>query len=96
MSGENELDAIDHQSGKPVYVQLADIIAGQIASGDLAPDRPIPAETRLAETYGIARLTVRRAVRELRERGLVHTVQGKGTFVVEQSPATAGDDPNAS
>jgi DNA-binding GntR family transcriptional regulator len=38
----------------------------------------------MAETYGIARMTARRAVRELRERGLVHIVTGKGTFVVER------------
>lgn len=36
----------------------------------------------MAEEYGVARLTARRAVRELRERGLVRTVQGKGTFVI--------------
>jgi DNA-binding GntR family transcriptional regulator len=74
---------IDHESGRPIYAQLADIIAAKIATGELAPDRPIPAETRLAEEYGVARLTARRAVRELRDRGLVYTVQGKGTFVVE-------------
>jgi DNA-binding GntR family transcriptional regulator len=73
---------IDHESGRPVYAQLADIVAARIAAGELVPDRPIPAETRLAEEYGVARLTARRAVRELRERGLVYTVQGKGTFVV--------------
>lgn len=77
--------AIDPESGTPIYRQLADIIAAKIASGELAPDRPIPAETRLAEEYGVARLTARRAVRELRERGLVHTVTGRGTFVVAQA-----------
>jgi DNA-binding GntR family transcriptional regulator len=74
-------DLIDHESGRPVYQQLADIVAAQIAAGTLVVDRPIPAEARLAEEYGVARLTARRAVRELRERGLVYTVQGKGTFV---------------
>lgn len=74
-------DLIDHESGRPIYVQLADVVAGMIAAGALVVDRPIPAEARLAEEYGVARLTARRAVRELRERGLVYTVQGKGTFV---------------
>lgn len=72
------------QSATPLYVQLADAIAAQIDSGALAPDHPIPSEVRLAEEYGVARLTARRAVRELRERDLVVTVQGKGTFVVER------------
>lgn len=74
-------DAIDHESATPIYRQLADIIAAKIEAGELLPDRPIPAEVRLAEEYGVARLTARRAVRELRERGLVVTVPGRGTFV---------------
>lgn len=84
-------DAVDHDSGTPLYVQLADIIARKIDAGELAPDRPIPAETRMAEEYGVARLTARRAVRELRERGLVRTVQGKGTFVLARRTGTASD-----
>lgn len=79
-------DLIDHESGRPIYMQLADIVAGQIEAGVLVVDRPIPAESRLAEEYGVARLTARRAVRELRERGLVYTVQGKGTFVAAVEP----------
>ncbi|MFJ4845987.1 GntR family transcriptional regulator [Streptomyces sp. NPDC088733] len=88
VSTDDPADLIDHESGRPIYMQLADIVAGQIEAGALVPDRPIPAETRLAEEYGVARLTARRAVRELRERGLVYTVQGKGTFV-QQPEANA-------
>jgi DNA-binding GntR family transcriptional regulator len=87
MSSDAE-PAIDHKSGTPVYRQLADIIAAKIAAGELQPDRPIPAETRLAEEYGVARLTARRAVRDLRERGLVVTVRGKGSFVAEDAGAS--------
>ncbi|WP_314613397.1 GntR family transcriptional regulator [Streptomyces stackebrandtii] len=72
---------LDPQSATPLYVQLAEIIAKQIASGTLAPDRPIPSENRLAEEYGVARLTARRATQELRDRGLVITVRGKGSYV---------------
>ncbi|RPE41660.1 regulatory GntR family protein [Streptomyces sp. Ag109_O5-1] len=75
---------LDPMSARPLYVQLADVIAGKIASGDLAPDRPIPSENHLADEYGVARLTARRAAQELRERGLIVTVRGKGSFVVEQ------------
>ncbi|QIP84866.1 GntR family transcriptional regulator [Streptomyces sp. Tu 2975] len=83
---------LDPRSATPLYVQLANAIAQQIASGALAPDRPIPSENRLAEEYGVARLTARRATQELRERGLVVTVRGKGSFV---SP-DAGKDGTAS
>lgn len=72
---------LDHEGGTPLYRQIADIIAAQIAAGELLPDRPIPSETRMAEEFGVARLTARRAVRDLVERELVYVVQGKGTFV---------------
>lgn len=73
--------ALDPRSATPLYVQLANVIAQQIAAGALTPDRPIPSENRLAEEHGVARLTARRATQELRERGLVVTVRGKGSYV---------------
>ncbi|MER7481812.1 GntR family transcriptional regulator [Streptomyces sp. NPDC126510] len=80
---------LDPMSARPLYMQLADVIAGKIASGELAPDRPIPSENHLADEYGVARLTARRAAQELRERGLIVTVRGKGSFVVEQPTGAA-------
>ncbi|MER5789957.1 GntR family transcriptional regulator [Streptomyces sp. NPDC001980] len=86
---EESMTPLDPMSARPLYVQLADVIAGKIASGDLAPDRPIPSENHLADEYGVARLTARRAAQELRERGLIVTVRGKGSFVVEQPTVDA-------
>ena len=84
---EESQPALDPLSARPLYVQLADVIAGRIKAGELAPDRPIPSENHLADEYGVARLTARRAAQELRERGLIVTVRGKGSFVVEQPPS---------
>jgi DNA-binding GntR family transcriptional regulator len=67
-----------------VYVLVADDIAAKIASGEYAPDSRLPSELALAAEYGVARMTASRAIRELRERGLVRTVIGKGTFVVRR------------
>jgi GntR family transcriptional regulator len=64
-----------------VYTMIADDIAAQIQVSRLIPGQRLPAEHELAAEYGVARMTVRRAMRELRERGLVRTVTGKGTFV---------------
>lgn len=72
---------LDHEGGTPLYRQIADLVEARIAAGDLQPDRPIPSETSMAEEFGVARLTARRAVRELVERNLVYVVRGKGTFV---------------
>ncbi|MFJ7178222.1 GntR family transcriptional regulator [Streptomyces massasporeus] len=79
-------------SARPLYMQLADVIADKIASGELAPDRPIPSENHLSDEYGVARLTARRAAQELRERSLIVTVRGKGSFVVEQPVGDAPEE----
>jgi DNA-binding GntR family transcriptional regulator len=72
---------IRHNSPVPVYVQLADLLAEQIKAGEIAPDYPIPSESWLQQRYGVARNTARRAVELLRERDLVYTIGGRGTFV---------------
>lgn len=73
-----------------VYVQVANHIAARIAAGDLPPGARLPAERDLAAEYGVAYLTVRRAAQELRDRGLIVTVMGRGTFVAEQSAEDEG------
>ncbi|MDG4783405.1 GntR family transcriptional regulator [Micromonospora sp. WMMD961] len=75
---------IDPLSPTPMYVQLADVIAKRIEAGELQPRRPIPSESTLQQEYGVARGTVRAAVRLLRERGLVMTVPQRGTYVSDK------------
>ncbi|MFJ6905620.1 GntR family transcriptional regulator [Streptomyces griseoluteus] len=72
-------------SGVPQYeyVKLADQIAAEIASGKLPIGAALPGERAMTQVYGVSIGTVRRAVRELRERGLVATLPAKGTFVVD-------------
>ena len=86
MGEDDDMPAIDPSGPQLVYMVVADHIAGQIASGKLQAGARLPGEYDLAEQYGIARMTVARAVRELRERGLVVTVRGKGTYVVGDRP----------
>jgi GntR family transcriptional regulator len=74
----------DPDAGGPayVYMRVADHIAARIAAGDLPTDARLPGERELAAEYGVAIGTARRAVEELRERGLVVTLPGKGTYVI--------------
>jgi GntR family transcriptional regulator len=72
---------VDPDGPTPLYVQVADLIEGMIRDGTLPPNRPIPSEATIQQRYGVARGTTRKAVEVLRERGLVFTVHGKGTFV---------------
>jgi GntR family transcriptional regulator len=67
------------------YMRVAEDIAGRIASGELAPGARLRSERDLAEHYGVAFHTIRRAMGVLRERGLIISVHGRGTFVVERS-----------
>lgn len=66
-----------------IYERMADHIAARINAGELAPHKPLPAERRLAEEYGVSLGTARRATELLRERGLVVTLRSKGTFVAD-------------
>lgn len=74
---------IRHDSAVPIYRQLAGILRGAIESGELAPGMPLPSESSLMQEHEISRDSVRKAMDVLRADGLVITVQGKGTFVVE-------------
>ncbi|MEU6552140.1 winged helix-turn-helix domain-containing protein [Streptomyces sp. NPDC046915] len=70
---------------KPVYVwqQVADWIARRIETGELQAGARLEGERELAEQVGVAVGTVRRAVEDLRERGLVVTLPAKGTYIAE-------------
>jgi GntR family transcriptional regulator len=63
------------------YVQVADHIAARITAGELPPDTRLAGERDLAAEYGVALGTIRRALLELRDRGLVVTLPSKGTFI---------------
>ena len=62
-------------------MQIADVLAARIEDGTYPPDGRLPAEPELVAEFGSARESVRRAIRELRERGMIETVPGKGSYV---------------
>jgi DNA-binding GntR family transcriptional regulator len=72
---------IDREGPVPIYVQVAQIVHDRILSGDLRAGDVLPSEAAMEAEFDIARTTVRRVARELRERRVVHTVPGEGTFV---------------
>lgn len=81
MSLEDRADRIRHESATPVTVQVAADIEADIDAGQLAPDTRLPSEAELSQQYGVARVTIRRALALLREQGKVVTVHGRGTYV---------------
>ena len=87
MTPEPRQSPIDANKIAYVYMQMADHIAERITKGELRPGARLPGERDLAEEYGVAHLTARRATRELRQRGLVVTLPAKGTFVAYPTEA---------
>ncbi|MFF7689695.1 GntR family transcriptional regulator [Streptomyces syringium] len=62
-------------------MRVLEALTASIKAGTYGPGDPIPSEAELCKTHGVARETARRAVRVLRERGLVETEWGKGSRV---------------
>ncbi len=66
-----------------MYEQVAEHIALRIEIGELHRGQRMAPERELAVEYGVAYNTVRKAMEILRDRGLVVTMHGRGTYVAE-------------
>src|ERR1700737_4385751 len=70
-------------SRSPLYERVESVLAGDIADGSLPPETQLPPEEGLVERFKVSRTTVRKAIQNLIERGLVEVRRGKGTFVTQ-------------
>lgn len=70
---------------KNISEEIISQIRGMIERGELRPGDRLPAERRLAEDFGVARNTVREAIRVLAEGGILESRQGAGTYVKDMS-----------
>jgi GntR family transcriptional regulator len=76
--------ALDRDLPLPLYHQLQSVLKAEIESGKWRPDEQLPTETKLAETYGVSKITVRQALQELAELGYIRREQGRGTFIARR------------
>ncbi|PWR00974.1 GntR family transcriptional regulator [Meridianimarinicoccus roseus] len=67
--------------GGPRYARLRQRLEAAMDEGLLPPGAPLPPEREIAALTGLSRVTVRRAIHALVERGLVEQKQGSGSFV---------------
>ena len=74
---------VDYDSDVPPYRQVAAELRARILSGELAPKARLPSIETLVQEYGIARATARKVRKVLLDEGLVRTVTGWGTYVVD-------------
>jgi GntR family transcriptional regulator len=65
----------------PLYYQLKQHIESQIRAGIWLPGDQVPSESDLGEKFQVSRTTVRQALGDLVNQGLLTRIQGKGTFV---------------
>lgn len=72
---------VDKNSTVPAYRQLKEFLAQGILQKNWEGE--IPSERQLSEMAGVTRMTVRQAVGELVNEGLLYRVKGKGTFVAK-------------
>ena len=81
-AGERNGDGmLDESSPTPLYLQLQRLIQSQVHSGKLQAGEALPSERDLAHQHGISRVTVRKAISGLVDRGILVQHWGSGTFI---------------
>lgn len=78
------LGALDKDLPVPLYHQLQSILKAEIEARKWRADEQLPNETKLAERFGVSKITVRQALQELAELGYIRREQGRGTFVARR------------
>ena len=73
----------------PKYQQVVEAVKNEILSGRYQPGQKLPSEAALVKRFGASRITVGRALRELRQAGLIQSRAGSGSYV---RPAAAGEN----
>lgn len=71
----------------PVYNRIIEDFTSKINSGKLRTDEALPSENELSKEYNISRGSVRSALKELQESGLIYALAGKGSFAKELNAA---------
>jgi GntR family transcriptional regulator len=66
----------------PAYYEIAVDLCADIEQGRFRPGELIPSESQLCERYGVSRMTVRQGLNLLTEAGYIHSLPGKGSYVL--------------
>jgi len=77
------LDRIVENSTVPKYIQVVNAVIADIETGVLQRGQRIPSINETSEMYYLSRDTVEKAYKELRERGIITSVRGKGNYICQ-------------
>ncbi len=72
---------IEHESAVPLYQQIENDIKDKIIRGEYQAGQMLPSESKFCELYQVSRVTIRNAISDLVEQGILIRKHGKGTFV---------------
>jgi GntR family transcriptional regulator len=78
------MGVLDKDLPAPLYHQLQCVLKLEIESGKWKPDEQLPTETKIAERFGVSKITVRQALQSLSDLGYIRREQGLGTFVARR------------
>ncbi|MCV0427374.1 MAG: GntR family transcriptional regulator [Roseibium sp.] len=73
--------ASQSSSALPLYVQISELLIRDIAAGRLIDGERLPPEREMAEELGISIGTLRKALADLTEKGLLERIQGSGNYI---------------
>lgn len=79
-------------ANQPLYKNIQENLRNKIHTGKLRPGDLVPSEKDLGKQFNVSQLTARNAISGLVEEGLVHRIQGKGTFVNETVTSASPDN----
>ncbi|WP_045740714.1 winged helix-turn-helix domain-containing protein [Actinoplanes rectilineatus] len=88
--GARDLDGLDPDDSRPASKRIAGVLRTAIRAGRFGPGDRLPPQLELAERYGVARETVKSALRILRDEQLIVSRQGSGVFVRARTDPAAG------
>ena len=77
----NHLEEVRRDSPVPLYYQVFQILQKEIESGKYRPGEKIPTEMELQDRFELSRATVRKALSELEQMGILIRRRSKGTIV---------------
>jgi GntR family transcriptional regulator len=80
-----DLSKVYDRSRIPLYIQVASVMRRRIETNQWVPGQKISTLVELEREFEVARVTIRQAIDVLRQEGLLHSQQGRGTFVADKS-----------
>jgi len=75
------MNAINHESAIPYYIQVKDVIRAKMRSGVWKVNDQLPSEAELCDAFAVSRTVIRQALQDLIHEGLIVRRKGKGSFV---------------